>query len=85
MKQFLEGEPQRSRDLFDIHQSHIPLSALDSTHIGTVKTTTVGEFFLRHPQFLATQTESFAESDANVVHLEFRVILVLRRLCVHGL
>ena len=49
LKQFFEREPQRFRDLLDIHQSHVPLSAFNSTHIGAIKTTPVRELFLRHP------------------------------------
>jgi hypothetical protein len=49
VKQFLDSEAQRSCDLFDIHQRDISLTAFDSTYIGTIKATEIGELFLRHP------------------------------------
>lgn len=70
---------------FDVSESDVAFSSLNSPHIRSIESAQVSERLLRHAQPVAQLTNSFSEANANVVHLLLRCIFKPRRLCVHGL
>jgi hypothetical protein len=84
-EQLRQRQFQGSRNLFDVDERNVPLTAFDAANVCAVQFAQIGESLLGHPQLVPLLPDGSSEPDANVVHLPLRVIFEPHGLCVHGL
>jgi hypothetical protein len=84
-EQLRQRQSQRTGNLFDVDQRHIPFPAFNPADVRAVQFAQIGERFLGNSQLVPLLPDGFTELDANVFHSPLRVIFEPLGLCVHGL